>query len=154
MDQQTNQEVEPQVSSPNSDADQATVLLSLEEMIKNTAESIERLTAESRELSSMIADGFQQDAAYNEIDQQVKELTKKRSEQKKVLMNQQGIRDMSLKVKDARATIKDKKQALSDYLLEYKRLVGDVNEIQANDGAIMEIIQSARLVKRLSSKGE
>ena len=52
------------------------------------------------------------------------------------------------KAKSINADLKEKKQSLSDYLLEYQRMAIDVNEIEGYDGEVREIVHLAKVVKK------
>ena len=128
-------------------SDQSTVLLSLDEMIKATFASIDRLTEESGKLRDMVNDGFAADANYKIADDEVKKATKARQSVKKEIMNRKGIIEMVNKLKDANMELKDKKASLSDYLLEYQRLSG-ANQLEMPNGEILEIVQVAKVVRK------
>ena len=129
----------------------ATVLLSLDEMIKTSHKSLGRMQEEQKKLREMLADGLNSDASYQDLDGKVKEATKARTQVKQQIMQRPGVSEMATKLKDFNTEIKEKKTALSDYVLEYQRLA-HVNQIEVEDGEILEIIQSARLVKKFVKK--
>lgn len=133
------------------DNDQAEVLINLESLIKNNIASIDKLTAELREMRAMFTDSFANDAVFKELDEKVKAAAKAKSSTRQQLASQPSIRQLVDKIKTASTELKDKKLSLSDYLLEYQRLTG-VNEIEGHDGEVREIIQVARVVKKTSKK--
>lgn len=55
------------------------------------------------------------------------------------------------KAKTLAAELKEKQFSLSDYLLEYQRLSG-ANQIEIGDGEILEIVNTARVVRKASGK--
>ena len=59
------------------------------------------------------------------------------------------MQSLAQKIKDFNTDLKEKKTALSDYLLEYQRMSG-ATEIEGHDGQIREIINNAKLIKRSS----
>ncbi len=143
---------EPQVSPDVTTSDQSQVLLSLEEMIKSYIASLDRLSEEKRKLAEMLADGFNNDAAFKEASDKVKEANKAKAVARQQVMGRQGMIESANKLKSISAEIKEKQLSLSDYLLEYQRMANGVNEIEGYDGEVREIVHIARLVKKLSSK--
>lgn len=137
-------------ASSGSSSDQVTVLLSLEQLIKSHIASIDKLREESRKHKQMLEDAFLNDPVYQEHLKVAKEATKQKSTTKQTIMRQPANVQLSNKIKEMSAELKDKQFALSDYLLEYQRLTG-VNEIEGEDGEVREIVNTARVVKRAST---
>lgn len=129
----------------------ATVLLSLENLIKNHIASIDKLKEENKKQKQMLEDSFMNDAVYQEHLRLAKEAVKQKSATKSQITKQPQNMALSQKIRQMSAELKDKQLALSDYLLEYQRLTG-VNEIEGDDGEIREIVNSAKVVKRASKK--
>lgn len=128
-------------------SDQATVLLSLENLIKNHIASIDKLKDEVKKQRQMLEDGFLNDAVYQEHLKAAKEAIKVKSATKAQITKQPQNIMLSNKIKTMSTELKDKQYALSDYLLEYQRLTG-VNEIEGDDGEIREIVNTAKVIKR------
>lgn len=144
-----------EVSSDEATTDPTTevdVLMSLEEMIKNNIESIDKLRNELKAQREMFDDTFSNNPTYRENAERVKEVTKVKSQTKAQIMNQPSVLQLANKIKGARAEIKERQGALSDYLKEYQRMTG-ANEIEGRDGKIREIVNDAKLVVR-SDKGK
>ena len=139
-------EIEETPQATVSTEDQSTVLLSLEEMIKSHLASIEKHRTELRQLKEQFDDTFNNNPVYKENTDQAKNATKKKSETRQNIMKQPAVAQLSDKMKGARLDLKEKQAALSDYLLEYQRLTNAATF--ENDGEVLEIINSARLVKR------
>jgi seryl-tRNA synthetase len=127
--------------------DQATILLSLDEMIKTYVASLDRLSEEQKKLREMVADGLHNDAQYREVDSKAKEATKARNAIRQQIMGRSGVIEIANKLKNITIEIKEKKASLSDYVLEYQRMAG-VNEVEVGNGEILEIVQVAKLVKK------
>lgn len=128
--------------------DQAQIMLSLEEMIKANIASIDRLTEEKKKITESLSDALNNDANFKQASDVVKEATKKRSVIRSQIMGRTGMVEMANKARSINADLKEKKQSLSDYLLEYQRLATDVNEIEGYDGEVREIVHMARVVKK------
>lgn len=137
------------VASPATEVD---VLMSLEEMIKNNIESIDKLRNELKAQREMFEDSFANNPTYRENAERVKEVTKVKSQTKAQIMNQPSVLQLANKIKGARSEIKERQGALSDYLKEYQRMTG-ATEIEGRDGKIREIVNDAKLVVR-SDKGK
>ena len=134
-------------ATPSADSEGATVLLSLEQLIKSHIASIDKLRDESRKHKQMLEDAFLNDVVYQEHLKQSKEANKQKSTTKQQIMRQPANVMLSNKIREMSAELKDKQMALSDYLLEYQRMTG-VNEIEGEDGEVREIINIAKVVKR------
>lgn len=96
----------------------------------------------------MFADGFDNNPTYREVEAKVKEEDKKRLDLRQQILSQSSMRELAQKIKDMSSELREKKASLSDYLLEFQRLSGGVNEIEGHDGEIREIINTAKAVKK------
>ncbi len=126
--------------------DQSQVLLSLEEMIKSNLASLEKLRTELRQTKEQFDDSFNNNPTFRENSEQAKNAAKKKQETRQNIMKQPAVAQLSDKMKSMRLDLKEKVAALSDYLLEYQRLTQSMTF--ENDGEVLEIINSAKLVKR------
>lgn len=131
--------------------DQSAVLTSLDEMIKAHVQSIDKLRVEVKKLREMIQDGFANDAVYKEHDDAAKAAAKVRQATKAQIMKQPAIVALVQKMKTLNSELKDKQFSLSDYLLEYQRISG-ANQIETDDGQILEIVNSAKVVRKATAK--
>src|SRR5579872_5829004 len=104
--------------SPAADANDATVLLSLETLIKNHIASIDKLREEMRKQRQMLEDSFLSDAVYQEHMKAAKEAAKVKSATRSQILKQPQNILLANKVKQMSTELKDKQFALSDYLLE------------------------------------
>ena len=139
--------VEEPIATASDTSDQATVLLSLENLIKNHIASIDKLKEEVRKQKQMLEDGFMNDAVYQEHLKLAKEAAKVKAATRSQITKQPQNIALSNKIKTMTTELKDKQFALSDYLLEYQRLTG-VNEIEGDDGEVREIVNTAKVIKR------
>jgi DNA repair exonuclease SbcCD ATPase subunit len=138
--------------SDTPDVTEVDVLMSLEEMIKNNIESIDKLRNELKQQREMFEDSFNNNPTYRENSERVKEVNKVKSTTRQQIMNQPSVLQLANKIKSARAEIKERQGALSDYLKEYQRMTG-ATEIEGRDGKIREIVNDAKLIVR-SDKGK
>ena len=97
--------------------------------------------------SGMLRDAVEGDAAFHELDVQIKDLQKKTAEIKQKVMKTQAMEAVVAKMEEYKNEIKDAKEMLSGYLEEYQRVAG-TNIIEGENGEIKEIIPQYRLVKR------
>ncbi len=128
------------------EVDQSQVLLSLEEMIRSNLASLEKLRLELRQTKEQFDDSFNNNPTFRENSEQAKNSAKKKQETRQNIMKQPAVAQLSDKMKSMRLDLKEKMAALSDYLLEYQRLTQSMTF--ENDGEVLEIINSAKLVKR------
>ncbi len=154
MDEENDQsvtiaEIEEVSAETSGDGGGATVLLSLEEMIKSHIDSLEKLRQELRQNREMFEDAFNNNPTYREHLEKVKEANKGKGSIRQEIAKQPSIMALSDKVKSLRQEIKERQMALSDYLLEYQRMTG-ANEIEGNDGQVREIVNTSRVVKKSS----
>lgn len=131
--------------------DGSSVILNLESLIKNNVASIEKLTDELRALRNMFTDSFANDPVYKGLEEKAKEANKAKNSTKQQLLKQPSVMQAADKIRTITAEIKEKKDSMSDYLLEYSRMAG-VNEIEGHDGEIREIIHQAKLLKKSSKE--
>jgi hypothetical protein len=127
----------------------ATVLLSLEEMIKNNIATIEKLNTELKEKRHMFVDAFQNDPTYKEHEDKAKEANVVKLGTKQQILKQPAMMQMAEKIKSMSADVKERKASLSDYLLEYQRLT-QATTIEDLEGNVREIQNSATAIKRSS----
>lgn len=147
MDENTTQEPAQTASSTSN----ASILLNMEGMIKSTITSLNLLEVELDKHQSMLNAIFEQDTTYQEHSAKVKEATKIRNATKQEILKQPQAAELNEKVKNMRSEIKEQKDSLSDYLREYQRMSG-LTEIESEDGEMMKIVNTPRLVRH-SSRG-
>ena len=130
---------------------QATVLLSLEEMIKRHFSGIETTQTELKKHKEMFEDAFNNSIVYKEHADKAKEAQKQKSSTRQEILKQPQIIQLADKIKTMREELKDLKLALSDYLVEYQRLSG-LKEVQDEKGEFREIINSAKAIKKAEKR--
>lgn len=135
--------------TPAVDQNQADILINLGELIKSHMQSLDRLRNELKEQKQMLEDVFVNSEAYRDHAEKAKEALKVKSQTRQQIMQQPAVAMISQKIKGISMEIKEKKTAMSDYLLEYQRMAG-VNEVEGYDGEVREIVNEAKLVKRVS----
>lgn len=129
--------------------DQASMVLSLEEMIKSHISSIEKLQEGLDENKSLLDSIFENDSTYKQHDKEAKEAARVKSNTKQQILKQSQAAELNEKVKTMRNEIKNQQEALSDYLREFQRMSG-LSEIEDSEGEVREIVYIAKLVKKSS----
>lgn len=150
-DQEEKQEEEiaeesDEATGQSADANKATVLLSLEDVIKSHISSLDKLASELKEKRQMFSDAFENDTTYKEQENQAKEANKVKLATKKEILKQASIAQVAQNIRDISTELREKKNALSDYLLEYQRMTG-ANEIEGDDGRLHQIVNQAKLIR-------
>lgn len=153
IEEVTDTQITVQATVPDDSApqNQATVLLSLEELIKRHISSIEKLQVESKKHKEMFDDAFENSPVYRENSEKAKEAQKLKSTTRQEILKQPQMIQLADKIRTMREEMKDLKLALSDYLVEFQRLSG-LKEIQDEQGEFREIINSAKAIKKATKK--
>lgn len=125
----------------------ADTLLSLENLIKSHIRSLDTLRIELKKHKELEEDALNNDPTYKEHLKNVKEATKVKSNTKQQILKQPSMANVANKIKSMSAEIKEKENALSDYLKEYQRMSG-ASEIEGENGEVMEIVTVVKVVKR------
>ncbi len=128
-------------------ANDATVLLSIESLIKEHATAIDKGRTELKKYREMLESALLNDETYRLHSDKVKEAVKIKSATKSQIMQIPGNQELAEKVKELASGVKDAQNELSDYLREFLRISG-TNEIEGEDGEIHEIVSTAKLIKR------
>lgn len=122
-------------------------MLSLEELIKNHIESMEKLRVELKKNREMLDDSFNNNPTYREHVEKVKEVTKGKNSVKQQIAKQPSVALLDQKVKDLRFDINEKNKTLSDLLQDYKEQTG-ATSIETRNGQVLEIVSTSKLVKK------
>lgn len=130
------------------DNTQQQTLFSLEEFTVNSAKTIQQLKSSLKTTNEMINEGLLQDSGYAEVTEEFKEMQKGRNGMKKKLLMSGNLGALAQKAKNIRDELKEQKNSMSDYALEYQRMSGATEIVR--DGVTYDIIKVAKLVKRMS----
>lgn len=134
-------------SDPLQDSsDKVATLLSLEELIKNHVQSMDKLRVELKQAREMFDDSFNNNPTYREHSERVKEATKARTQVKQQITKQPSVAQLDQKIKDLRFDISEKNKTLSDLLQEYMTQTG-ATQLEV-DGQTLEIVSVSRLVRK------
>lgn len=131
--------------------DQASAMLSLEELIKNHIDSIDKLRDELKQAREMFEDSFANNPTYREHEERVKEVTKGKNSVRQQIVKQPSVAALEQKVKDIRFDINEKSKTLSDLLQDYKEQTG-ATSIETKNGQVLEIVSTSKLVRSKGAK--
>jgi uncharacterized coiled-coil protein SlyX len=131
------------------DDNQAAALVSLEELIKNHIDSIDRNRIELKKLREQFEDSFVNNPAFRDRSEEVKEVTKARSQVRAQIAKQPSIMQLDQKIKDLRFDLAEQTKTMSDLLADYKEQTG-ATSIETHNGQVLEIISEMKLVRRSS----
>jgi hypothetical protein len=145
--QNTNPTSEVETEEMQSQTDVATNLITIENLIKKYIVDIEKVQQQLKTQKEMFDASFENDAAYAEADEKVKEVTKTKNASKQKLMKNPSITMIFDRMKELKQELKDMREDLSDYLQQYYKLANTTQIIDDN-GEIREIIVSTKLVKK------
>ena len=129
--------------------DKATVMLSLEELIKNHIDTLDNLRHEIKENREMFEDSFNNNPTYREITEQVKDIVKKKNQARSQIAKEPSVAQLNQKIKDLRFDLNENQKTLSDLLQDYKEQTG-ATQIETRSGQVMEIVSLLKLVKKNS----
>lgn len=126
---------------------QSEVLMNMEGLIKNHLQAIRKLQEELNKNKEMLDDILANDPTYQEHLNAANEASKTKNATKAQVLKQPQAADLDKKIKEIKADMKENQGSLSDYLSEYSRLSG-LTEIEDDEGNMMQISFSAKLIKR------
>lgn len=133
--------------TPSQDSSQATILESLESLIRENLVKIAKLSEEVKKFKEMIDSTLLNDEIYTKHDEAAKEAAKVKSTTRQEILKRPENATIAQKAKDVSNEIKEIKDSMNSYLQEYQRLSGS-NEIEDENGNPMQIVYVARLVRR------
>lgn len=133
------------------DTTKATVLLSLDSMIKEYLQRLSTLSIDLKKIKEMYDDAFLNNPAFIENQAKAKEAGKDLLVTKKNIASQPAQVQLHLKMKTMREEIKEIKSSLSDYLQEYARMTG-ATQLELFDGTVGDIVLTAKVVKRSANR--
>ncbi len=135
------------VSSDTPDTSAVTILESLESMIRENLQKIQKLGEEANQHKEMVDSVLLNDEIYKTHEEAAKAAAKVRNNTRVELMKRPDIANVANKLKEAKMEIKEIKESMDSYLQEYQRLSGS-NEIEDANGIPLQIVSSAKLVRR------
>jgi hypothetical protein len=122
-------------------------LLSITNLVKTHINKIALTTETLRRSSEMLNDILENDENLRGLTEKTKEANAAKNKAKQMVLNIPQAKDLSEKMKEAKISLKEMKDALSDYLTEYQRLSGS-SEFEDDTGQIHKIVYVAKLVRQ------
>ncbi len=116
-------------------------------LINTYINKIEAMTDSVKKAQEMLNDILDNDETYNLHSEKVKEANKLKGQTKQQIMRSPAAQDLAGKVKDARQSLKEMKDTLSEYLTEYARMSGST-EFEDETGQLRKIVYMAKLIKQ------
>ncbi len=133
-------------------ANQATNdFLNLESLIKSYIAKIDILEKELKEKAQLLKDAFESDAVYKEHADKAKEANRIKSATREQILKQPSLAELDERIKDLKFDVNEQQAVLMDYLTQYQRQTG-ANQIEIDDGEVMEIITVVKLSRRSTKK--
>jgi len=105
----------------------------IENLIRSTYESIQRIKAERRKKTEMVQSTLLNDAQYRLVNEQHKELGRKKLIEKSRVFSNETTKKLIAETKDMAKELKERKSAMSAYIEEYKKKTGS-SSIEMLDG--------------------
>lgn len=124
----------------------ASMMVSIGEMINSNLASIQTLEESMKKYAEMLQSMFDNDPTYQEHTKQAKEAVRVKSQTKQQILKMPQAADLNSKVKDLKLQIKETRASLSEYLQEYARLSGS-SSFEDSQGVVRKIVYVAKLVK-------
>lgn len=125
----------------------ATVMLSLEGLIKNNLTALDKLQTDLKTQQEMINNVLASDQTYQAHDEALKQAQKVRNTTKSEIMKRADVAQVNNKIKEMREELKEQRQTLSDLLQEYQRVSGNT-EIETDTG-LLEIVSTSKLIRKV-----
>lgn len=133
---------------PQSDSDSSVMVLeSLQNLIKDNLSKADRLQDELSKHKEMLESALNNDEVYKQHAEAAKVATKQKTATKAEILKRPENATLNAKIKELAAEIAEIKESQGSYLQEYMRLSGS-NEIETDDGQVLQIINQPRLVRR------
>ena len=128
---------------------QSTLLLELENLIKNHLVQIDTLRQEVRDHKEMLGNILANDPTYQKHQEAAQQAAKVKAATRAQLLKGAQAGQLADEIRTKTASGKELQTALSEYLGEYQRLSG-LSEIEGPDGEMRKIVYIAKLVKSSS----
>ncbi len=130
-------------TQPNQGSD----IINVENLINSYNLKLDSLTRDLQEQKSMLQSILDNDTEYSQIAQETDKISKTKSIARQKALKQSNAVSIIDKTKEIKNELREVKIAMSDYLTQYITLSGS-RQIEAPDGTLMDIIYSARLIKK------
>ncbi len=127
--------------------DQSTVFLSVENLIKSNLNTLDILQKQYREQKEMVDNVLENDQTYRQHLEAANEANKVKSATRQQVMKRPDVVKIAEKMKTMKEEMKETHATISDLLQEYQRVSGS-NVIEREDGQVLEIVSTSKLVRK------
>ena len=122
-------------------------LINIESLVNSYNAKLDEITAEMRQHKDMLQSLLDNDPEYQKLHTEVTKLNKHKTIAKQKVLKSPAAASTVDKLSDYQSQLREIKTALSDYLTQYVALSG-TSQIEAPNGTVLQIIYSARLVRK------
>lgn len=130
-----------------STASDTLILDNLESMIRENLAREDKINEEAKKYKEMIDSVLLNDETYQAHEEAAKQAQKVKGATKAEIMKRPDVATIASKVKELKEEVKEMKESMSSYLVEYQRLSGS-SEIENDKGEVMQLVPVIKLVKR------
>lgn len=137
-------------NTPATDQQQAfdaTTYQAVLETVRRRLTILEEADNQLQKQKEMLDDVFVNDAAYQKADEAVKEVSKKRTDERARITKTPQAQMVLEKIKEIKTDIDENKDILSQELMQYYKVAG-VTEIEDSQGNIQEFKITVKLTKK------
>ena len=135
-------------SQPNTNGMAAAAqIINIENLINSYNSKLDGIQKESKQLKEMLQSVLDNNEEYQKMAKEADKLAKLKTLEKQKVLKTSEASTLVDKIKEKSSELREIKVALSDYLTQYFSLSGN-RQIEMPDGVLMEIIYSAKLVKK------
>jgi hypothetical protein len=142
-----NQEVMSDGATDTGERNKVESILRLDRLIKGYLTDIKKMREKTKTQKEMLNSAFENDADYQKMDKEVRDLNKKKTEIKQKILNQKANVEIKEELMNIQDEIKEASSALSDYLKEYEKLT-NATEFETDDGELLQILHDVKLKKK------
>jgi|SRR3989339_140434 len=121
-------------------------LINIENLIASHDAKLTTLSTQLKTEKGMLQNILDNDPEYSKLSEEANKLGKQRLVAKQKVLKQPNSISLLDKIKDYQSQIRELKVALSEYLTQYVQVAG-TRQLEGPDGAIRQIIYTAKLVK-------
>lgn len=122
-------------------------LITITNLINRYLKDIAKAKDQMKEKRQMFNDSFTNDSTYHEAEEKAKEVAKSKNKIKEQIVKSPAVSQTAEEVRGLRVELKEMEMSLSDYLKKYQEMTKS-NTFEDDEGELLEIVQTAKVVKR------
>lgn len=124
----------------------ATVVLSLENLIREHMRNAKKLKEQVSEQTEMLNNVLENDPTFMQHADEAKKAAKVKTATKSEILKRPEVMQVTNKIKSAREELKEQKQTISELLGEYSRTTG-LDSFEMENGKILKIIAQYKFIQ-------